>query len=290
MRGLSSTGWFVATCLGLCHCALDDRSPREAVASSQPAAAGAASTSPAEGVAQSSPGAVGSAGSAGGGSSAAASAGSAGSSPGVASGVRPGADGAGNAAGSAGDGSGAAGSGAMEGEPTPIDLTGVSAPVLNSGSCPAFSPCGGELAGSWLYVEACPTTNLGLLLAACPTGSVAYEAGEAAALVFSNGQVTRSGAPVGDGVVTFPAACNLGSCATLAVAVGAQAQCNEVQGDCACRAPFGVDWGRQAYTLSGSQLTLADGRGFEYCVEADRLTYRETGSATEPGVYTLQRN
>lgn len=178
----------------------------------------------------------------------------------------------------------------MEGGPSPVDLSGASVPDLSNGSCPAFTPCGGDLEGSWLYAAACPTTNLAELESACPTASVEYEAGEAAALSFGNGQVARSGSPVGDGVVTFPAECGLGGCVLVAAVVGARAECSESDGDCACRTPFSVDWGQQAYTLSGTQLRLADGRTFDYCVDADRLTYRESGSATEPGIFTLQRN
>lgn len=144
--------------------------------------------------------------------------------------------------------------------------------------------------GSWLYVEACPTTDVSPLLPICPTVYVSYDAGGAAALSFGSGQVTRSGAPVGDGVVTFPAECSEGGCGLVAVLVGERGECSEVNGDCLCRTPFSVDWGQQEYTISGTQLALSDGRTFDYCVEADRLTYRESGRATEPGVYSLQRN
>jgi hypothetical protein len=63
-----------------------------------------------------------------------------------------------------------------------------------------------------------------------------------------------------------------------------------VSTSCACRTPFSIAWPAQSYAISGSQLTLADGRTFDYCVDAERLTYRETGDAGEPGVFTLQRN
>ena len=60
-------------------------------------------------------------------------------------------------------------------------------------------------------------------------------------------------------------------------------------GDCICRTPSSVAWSQQPYTVSGTQLTLQDGRTFDYCVTGAQLLYRETGSATEPGVFTLQR-
>lgn len=272
-------------CLALCHCALDDRSPVEAMGSNQPAA-GSAAMPPAGPLA---PGNMGVGGNAGSGGSAPVSSAGAGSSS-EASGMGPGAGGMANGGGSgAGGASGMAPAG-VNGGPGPVDLSGAGAPALSNGSCPAFTPCGGELDGSWLYSEVCPTTNLGELQSVCPSATVEYEPGGAAALSFGNGQLARSGAPVGAGVVTFPAECGLGACTIVAAVVGDRAECSEVAGDCACRTPFSVDWGQQAYTSSGTQLSLADGRTFDYCVDGDRLTYRESGSATEPGVFTLQRN
>jgi hypothetical protein len=167
-----------------------------------------------------------------------------------------------------------------------------SAPTISS-SCPAFAACGGELTGTWAYTDACPVAaeNLvGSLMIACPTAAVQFEPGAGAALSFNSGQVARSGTPVGDSVLTLPPNCTLLTCADLAAAAGGGARCGITNGECICRFASSVDWSQQSYTVSGSQLTQADGRTFDYCVAGNTLTYRETGDAKEPGVFTLQRN
>ncbi len=293
MRAARMSGWLIGlVCLGLCHCAVDDRSPRELVVSNQPGEGGAAgvgdgAVGSASGTSEPSSGSSGAVGAESG--AAGSQNGAAGAESGPASGMRPGSGGTPGGAGAGPAGAAGAGATGSEGGPPPVELEGAEVPALSS-SCPAFTPCGGELAGAWLYSEACPTTDLGLLQVACANGRVEYEAGTTAALSFGNGQVVRSGAPVGDSVVIFPADCSLGSCDTLAGFVGGAGQCSVENGDCACRTAFSIDWGQQSYTASGTQLRLADGRTFEYCVEGDRLSYRETGSAREPGVYTLLRN
>jgi hypothetical protein len=174
----------------------------------------------------------------------------------------------------------------------PFDPFGPGNTPPASGTCPAFAACGGELAGAWSYSEACTdvSESLGFLQGACPTASARVEPGGAATLTFANGQVTRQGAPQGDGVITFPRECEDVDCSLLALFQADVGQCSVVNGDCICRTPASVTWSLQPYTATGGQLTLQDGRSFDYCVQGDRLTYRETGEAQEPGTFTLQRN
>jgi hypothetical protein len=284
MRRWSISGGLVtATGLLLSGCALDDRSPSSVAARNEPQSEGSGGASagaplPPSGGAGSSAASTGGEGD---------PAGGAGSSAGPARGERPGAGGRGS--GAAVPESGAAGAGDVVMSTEPIDLSGLAPASVENGTCPAFAACGGDVLGSWAYTDACPTESEGVQLPGC-TVETEYEAGGAAALSFSEGQVTRGGAPVGDGVVTFPGVC-LGplSCADLTSFIGGRGTCSAVVSGCACRTAFSVDWGQQAYTLSGTQLALADGRTFDYCVDGDRLTYREAGDATEPGVFTLQR-
>lgn len=300
--GTCCLGLGAALSMSLGGCALDDRAPREVVTMNQPDPGDPTSATPQDGMtAAAGAGGAGAAAAPGGaepGGSDPGGAGPGGADPGGAEGgadpgTPPGTGGAGagSGAGASGGSGQAAGAGSMGGGLDPSDLPGGGdGPATGDGSCPAFTPCGGELSGSWAYVETCPTSNVALLQVACPTGTVAFEPGGAAALTFSDGQVARSGSPVGDSVITFPAECAFDGCATIGAFVGSAGQCSDVGGGCACRTPFSVDWGQQAFTTNGTQLRLADGRTFEYCVQDDRLTYRETGSATEPGVFTLQRN
>ena len=59
---------------------------------------------------------------------------------------------------------------------------------------------------------------------------------------------------------------------------------------CACAVDGGIDWGVNTFATSGGQLSLADGRTFDYCVSGDELVYRETGNVREFGTYTLRRD
>lgn len=309
MRSVCFSGWLVvAASVVLWHCAIDDRAPSEVMAPNQPLegnAAGAASRGP-----TASPLNQGAAGSAGDPANPAGAEPASGApeGSGLGSGGSSGSGGASNGSGgsnvqstdsppgAAGSGSagmtsgGAAGnsSEAPEGPTLPPGGANGSAPSITS-TCPAFTACGGELMGTWAYTDACPSANLDLLLTQCPTASVQHESGAPATLSFSGGQVARSGAPVGDGVINFPLECDF-ACSLVAALVGTAGNCSEVAGDCVCRTPYSIAWSQQSYTVSGSQLTQADGRTFDYCVAGNTLTYRETGDAKEPGVFTLQRN
>jgi len=303
MRQFWRSGWLaVAAALGVWRCAIDDRTPQQVSPPNQPGAGavpgGMTPDSTPMGAAGAGNGAAGA-----GNGVAGANTGAAGSGNGVAgagagdttSGMIAGtgnagagnAGTAGNSAGAAGNGpTGASGSGA-------IDPLGSGGAPSTSSSCPAFAACGGELAGAWSYSDACAETpsNLGDLQVLCSSASVRVEPGGAATLTFAGGQVSRQGAPQGDSVITFPRDCELPlSCPEIGAAIGGAGQCSDVNGDCICRTPASVDWGLQPYTVSGNQLTLQDGRSFDYCVQGDRLTYRETGDPQEPGTFTLQRN
>ena len=165
----------------------------------------------------------------------------------------------------------------------------------SSGStCPSFDACGGALAGTWTYRNVCidPSENSAdLLLEVCPSSSVMYERGGTSTLTFTASSVSRTGEPLGDSVINFPAECVEGlGCSFLADAIGTSANCTDSGGDCICRTASSVDWGTQSYTTTGGRLSLGDGRSFDYCVQGDTLTYRETGDVQEPGTHTLQRN
>lgn len=169
---------------------------------------------------------------------------------------------------------------------------GASSTTGNSGStCPGFDACGGALDGTWTYSNVCiePSANSAdLLTQVCPTASVTYERGGTSTLTFSGSSVSRTGSPVGDSVITFPTECTEGfGCSLFA---GAFADCADMGSVCICRTPTSVDWGTQSYTTTGGTLSLGNGRSFDYCVQGNTLTYRETGDVQEAGTNTLQRN
>ena len=295
-----SGGLAAAAAVGLWCCAIDDRSPQQVTTSNQPGDAGVPGPNATPPIPPSpTPDGDGAGGSATGGS-AGSSGGAAGSSGGTPS-APPGAAGTGNAgagnAGTTGSSAGAGGSGPMGaggmGGSGAVDPGDPGSPPSVSSTCTAFDACGGELAGVWTYSDICTdlASSLEQLQTVCPTGSVRVDPGGASTLAFVGGQVTRQGAPLGDSVITFPPACLVTfGCSDLAALTGDSGQCSDVKGDCICRSPASVALSTQPYTTSGGQLTLQDGRSFEYCVQGDRLLYRETGMAQEPGTFTLQRN
>ncbi|MEO8183831.1 MAG: hypothetical protein ABI895_33825 [Deltaproteobacteria bacterium] len=297
MRQTWRSGWLaLAAGVGVWHCAIDDRSPQQVSTPNQPGDAGVpgAMTPPSPtGAAGADSGAAGAAGAGTGAAGAGAGAAGAGTG-GAGTGGTTGTAGAGTAGTTGNSGAaGAAGSGPMgmsgAGGIDPFDPF---TPPASSSTCPAFAACGGELAGAWSYSEDCTdlSGSLGILQVVCPTASVRVEPGGAATLTFAGGQVTRQGAPQGDGVITLPGECEDIDCIELAAAQAGSGQCSVVNGDCICRSAASVTWSTQPYTVTGGQLTLQDGRSFDYCVQGDTLTYRETGMAQEPGTFTLQRN
>ena len=310
-RGIAA--WLaLAAALGGWRCAVDNRSPKEVVAAETPTGDGSDGTSlskvPNGGAAGSSALAQ-TGGAAGNGPTGSSEMGSAGSDNSPAG---SGSAGSGPASGSAGSTSMTSPPGAG-GEPPAGDLPvdpfgglgdfgdqgGASNTGANTGAntgssnstCPSFDACGGALDGTWTYGNVCidPTENSAdLLQELCPTASVMYERGGTSTLTFTGSSVSRAGAPLGDSVITFPAVCVEGlGCSFLA---DASTDCTDMGGDCVCRTASSIDWGTQSYTTAGGQLSLGNGRSFDYCVQGDTLTYRETGDAQEAGTNTLQRN
>lgn len=313
-RPTARAAWLaLVAAIGGWRCAVDDRSPKDVVASEMPSsdgmdgtrfskvptggAAGSGALAQTGGAAGNGP--TGSSGMGSGGTdSGAAGAGTAGAANGGSAGSAM----TGNSAGSTGMTPPPGAGGAPPGGDLPDDpfgglgddLGGTTSTGSSNSTCPSFDACGGALEGTWTYANVCidPSENSAdLLQTVCPTASVTYERGGTATLTFTGSSVSRTGEPLGDSVITFPAECVEGlGCSFLADALGTSANCTDSGGDCLCRTASSVDWGTQSYTTAGGRLSLADGRSFDYCVQGNTLTYRETGDIQEAGTSTLQRN
>jgi hypothetical protein len=179
---------------------------------------------------------------------------------------------------------------------TPVPSSAGEVPAT-VGSCPEFSPCGGTLEGVWSYLSICLTREeLALDMfdigGTCPGTTAVFEPGAGATLQVENGTLIRPGEALGPGQLIFTDACaaNFGGCAALADLFGPESGCTEVTAGCACLLDGSVDWGVNTFSTNGSQLSLADGRTFDYCVSGDELVYRETGNVRESGTYTLRRD
>jgi hypothetical protein len=232
-----------------------------------------------------------------GGGSMAAAAGAAGAGGARPPGVAGGSGGESNAA---GDDGGSGGTAAPDGD-DPIDSLPVDTPdvAFQDGSCPDFVPCGGALAGSWVYSDACiEDADLGLQLSAngCDDLAASIEATVSGGLRFSGNEVQRQGTGSGGGELRIPNLCTLAiaSCPGLRALIDNDADaCLQSGTDCLCDfATEELEWEDDTFQIAGSTFTLGDGRTFDYCVEGDTLTYRETSagvSAQDAALHVLTR-
>ena len=162
-------------------------------------------------------------------------------------------------------------------------------------TCAAFTPCGGDVEGTWDYAEGCVTDPFNEVRATCPSATLENLTVKGQGFVTLNaGEAARNLTLSGSGVLNVPAACVSGTtCNSIAAtlsATGATATCADADGGCRCDASLKkVIKESTTYTLSGNTL-VTNGRTYEYCVSGSTLQHRETGSSpTEPGTYKLTR-
>jgi len=126
----------------------------------------------------------------------------------------------------------------------------------------------------------------------CPGTLATFDPGAGAELRVTGDSITRPGEALGAGQLIFTDECtaNLGGCSGFANLFGPESECAQAATGCACKTQGSVDWGENTFSVNAGQLSLSDGRVFDYCVTGDRLVYHETGTAVESGTYTLTRN
>ncbi len=232
-------------------------------------------------------GAGGGGGSSGGGSGGAAGGGSGGGSTGGGSGG--GAAGGGSGGGSA-TGGGAGGGGGSAGVPIAITF---------SASCPAFTPCGGNLVNNWAYTSVCVDSAdpFPEVSQACPGSSFSNLAGTTqGGLYFNSTLVHRNVHTHITGNLTVAGSCALAGCASVQNALSSTFTTVTCTGSSTCDCAFTYDSlvnQDAAYVVSGSRVTTDPGTGgqreYDFCVAGSSLTYREvTNQPADPGVLSLQ--
>ncbi len=199
----------------------------------------------------------------------------------------------GGVAGSGQGGAGATATGGAAGAPVTIDI----------GDCETFTPCGGDVEGTWAYTAGCfdPASlgmdeeTLALLTAICPTATYETTFEVTGTVSFSDGAVLRDGGWSAEFDLVMPASCLtlLGSCTNLQTTIEAAAPeatvaCVDNVESCDCQVSRGEEgWEATSYTVDGNVLTLSDGRTFDYCVSGSALEYVETSEDPEPGTFQL---
>ena len=105
-------------------------------------------------------------------------------------------------------------------------------------------------------------------------------------LRFSGNDVQHQGTGTGNGQLRIPNLCTLAiaSCPGLRALIDNDlGACDESGVDCLCDFNIAeLDWEDDTFQTAGSTFTLGGGRTFDYCVDGNTLTYRETSEAVSP--------
>jgi len=217
--------------------------------------------------------------------------------------------GGGEDAGGGEDGGGTGDGGTMTGDCAPADVELME-------TCPAFTACGGAVAGAWCYTGICieeeeiidPSESIGTCTGAdlvlsdfsgTVTGRVEFVESPA------GDTVTRSATTHTEASIGIPSSCVGGLGATvcagtvtmaleMALGDGGSASCAATtDGGCDCDVSLdtSID-SADGYSIMGNRIRVGMGssaRMFDYCVEGDgSFRFRETtADAQEPGVQTI---
>lgn len=171
--------------------------------------------------------------------------------------------------------------------------------------CPAFTACGGAIAGTWCYADVCITKDelLARVLEqpGVPMDCTADEIELLASMGTIDGTIAITDTTIARMITTsvtgtfhLPPDCVISTCrgteAAIIAALGdmGTASCADAAPDgCDCDITFTsmVDM-FDTYTSGGTSITTSNGRTFDVCVEEGNLRFRETSMGGEPGVQT----
>ena len=304
-RGCVAAAWMGLSFVAFSGCSVDERDPQSSTSMNLPAQ-GTPGVGALPGGGTGGAGPVGSAGAVAGGRGGTSATDRPPSNGSAGTGVQPvpasggngdtGGTGSGGGTGGVAGGTGSAGTdgAGTGGVAPPVTSDGGPVPV-SVGACSAFAACGGELEGVWVYETACvdpAEVGLDQLASVCPDGvPISFADGPGATLEVTGGIITRPGEPIGPGQMLFSDACTeqFGGCEGLASLFAEALACAQAAAGCSCALEGSLDWGQNTFRVNGGQLTLADGRTFDYCVAGDQLTIHETGQVREAGTFTLTR-
>jgi hypothetical protein len=172
--------------------------------------------------------------------------------------------------------------------------------VRTSGTCTDFTPCGGDVVGTWDVSGGCVELPIGDTVRTCPGASITRAAGQARGRVSFDGAIAhRVAQSIVDVQIVVPAICAsfVGGCSGLEAQLRMQAPDSActmaASGACTCEArqTTSID-DTDAYTTTATEIVgTVSGKRWAYCVAGDALTYRDTSASgpREPGVIRLTR-
>jgi hypothetical protein len=95
------------------------------------------------------------------------------------------------------------------------------------------------------------------------------------------------------GTLVFPADCTLGQCGTVESALSGSfdsAKCTAQAGGCNCVvSKTATTQDATTYTISGNNLTTADGDVYSFCEKSGSLGYHGNGAGSEEGNFSLTK-
>lgn len=167
---------------------------------------------------------------------------------------------------------------------------------ITLGMCPALTPCGGDVVGTWNLTAGCLDDPLATAKGLCPTLVVNSETARASGSVsFTSNIVTRSYVTHYGMDITVPTACLQGaSCAQAQTAYQmyiANTTCSAVMGGCECVGSVDTTASQgSAYSIMNDEIVTASGDHYAYCVNGTTMDYHHTaGPSPEMGTYTLTK-
>lgn len=178
------------------------------------------------------------------------------------------------------------------------------------GTCPAFTPCGGEATGTWTVTGGClsDATFAAVKQAPCDgvqESDVVLKA--AGTLTANGGKITRNTKVEMTAKLAVPKACAEqapgGSCAIFQYGLTTEIQpgtppffdtatcTSNGAGGCNCNvSKTTAENTVNDYTASGNVLTTTDPtRTFDYCVQGTKISYKETTEGSLPIVVELTK-
>ncbi len=155
--------------------------------------------------------------------------------------------------------------------------------VTLSAACEGFTPCGGDVVGTWAYTDGCVQVDLSDVRDACPAATIDATATASGVVRIDAFTVERESTVSTEASIGIPASCNVLGCAMLAglLASGGDASCTDTAaGGCDCTlSRTAAESEADGYHLEGNSLITDGGRIYDYCRDGDTIIYGEQGDA-----------
>ena len=162
----------------------------------------------------------------------------------------------------------------------------------DGGSCGAFTPCGGNVVGTWSIQNMCSTGSVSSLIEDCPGATTSIEGLKGSGTVTYNADMTMVSNTTLTGTMKMnvPMSCIMGgTCAQLDAVLKSLAtepdspfSSASCTGSSTCACSFQLKGTAEmetgTYSISGNKITDSDGDAQDYCVSGDTLQLKSTMS------------